>query len=280
MKRLMARGFARLLVVGLAVGLLSGSAAAQEHFDVLLYDDGSGSLTAGAVDVDTADAFPGVQVIEGEMLGDTLSGTPTFVAEEPGYFSYSDTAVAGPPPGFPGGADNLPGNADIRLNFLVEPTLGLSLAYWNDGLGAWEAPGVGDSIGISSLLDPGGSIDGTSEIINMVLATTSATGSVDDHPDYELSSGAATGVYLAYGRAGVAGMGAWSNPFWLVFGTIDECEETASCNLAQEMFNEGIEEQIEAAIAHTEATLVPEPGTGLLLAFGLIGLAKARGRRS
>ena len=157
--------------LALALALLAAPIQAQEHFDVLLYEDAGGNLATGAVDVDTAVAEPGNVVIEGELLGDTLSGTPTFVGEGPGFFSYSDTAVSGPPPGFPAGADNLPGSATVSLDFLIEPTLGLSLAYWDNG---WVAPGAGDSIMMDTLLDPGGSIDGTSEILDMVLATTSS----------------------------------------------------------------------------------------------------------
>ena len=263
--------------IGLAIGLVAGVAEAQEHFDVLLYEDASGELAAGAVDVDTGTAEPGTVVIEGELFGDT-TGTPSFVGEEPGFFSYSDNAVGGGPPGFPAGADNLLGDVEVSLDFLLEPTLGRSLSFWNDGLGTWEAPGSGDSIMMSTLLDPGGSIDGTSEILDMVLATTAASGFLDDHPDYELATGSATGVYLVYGQANVTGYGAASNPFWIVFGTLDVCEETDTCNAFQEAFNEGIELQIENAIAYTQSVLVPEPTTGLLTALGLAGLTGARRR--
>ena len=262
--------------LALALALLAAPIQAQEHFDVLLYDDGAGNLTTGAVDVDTAAAEPGTVVVEGELLGDTLSGSPTFVGEGPGFFSYGDPAISGGPPGFPAGADNLPGNAQISLDFLIEPTLGLSLAFWDNG---WVAPGAGDSITMDTLVDPGGTIDGTTEIIDMVLGTSSASGALDDHPDYVLSSGAPTGVYLAYGVANVAGLGD-SNPFWIVFGTLDECEETETCNAAQEAFNEEIEETIEYAIGFTNSNLVPEPGTGLLVSLGLLGMSRVRGRKS
>ncbi|MEM7409311.1 MAG: PEP-CTERM sorting domain-containing protein [Myxococcota bacterium] len=256
--------------------MISGAATAQEHFDVLLYEDAGGNLAAGGSDVDTAEAFPNQNVFEAELLGDTLLPTPTFVGDEPGFFSYSDTAVGGPPVGFPAGADNLPGSADVRLNFRVEPTLGLSFARWNDGLGMFEAPGAGESIMLDTLLDPGGSIDGTSEVLNLLLGPTSATGALDDHPDYELSTAAGTGVFLGYGDASVDGFGAPTNPFWIVFGTIDECEETETCNAMQEAFNVSIEEQIEAAILYTETVLVPEPSTALLVGLGMLAMAGRR----
>lgn len=268
-----------LLGAALVAGVAALPSAAQEHFDVLLYEDAGGNLKSGGVAVGTAEAFPDLDALEGELFGDTTSGTPTFASEEPGFFSYSDTAISGGPPGFPAGADNLPGSAQVTLDFLIEPTLGRSLSYWNDVSGMWEAPLLGESIAIDTLLDPGGTIDGTSEILDMVLATTASDGFLDDHPDFELAGGSRTGVYLAFGQAEVAGYGSPSDPFWIVFGTLDECEETETCNPTQEAFNLDIEEQIEAAIAYTETNLVPEPGTGLLLALGLLGLGASGSRR-
>ena len=251
-------------------------AGAQEHFDVLLYEDSSGELAAGAVDVDTAEVNL-INVLEGELLGDTTAVTPTFVGEDPGFFSFSDTAVSGPPPNWPLGADNLLGSAAVTLDFLVEPTLGRSLSYWDGSM--WVAPGVSDNILIDSLLDPGGTIDGgISEVLDLALADTNPSGSLDAHPDYTLSTGSPTGVYLAYGQAEVAGYGSPSNPFWIVFGTLDECEETETCDPGQEAFNEAIELQIEDAIDYT-FSIVPEPSTGLLLALGILGLGRAGSRR-
>ena len=90
------------LCLSMALGL-AGPAVAQEHFDVLLYEDAGGNLASGAVDVDTAGVEPDTRVLEGELLGDTLSGTPTFAGEDPGFFSFGDGAVppSGTPPGWP-----------------------------------------------------------------------------------------------------------------------------------------------------------------------------------
>ena len=140
----------------------------------------------------------------------------------------------------------------------------------------FEAPGAGESLLLDTLLDPGGSIDGTTEVLDLLLGPTSATGALDDHPDYTLSAAAGTGVFLGYGDATVDGFGAPTNPFWIVFGTLDECEETNSCDAMQEAFNLDIEEQIEAAITYTQNVLVPEPTTGLLVGLGMLGLAGRR----
>ncbi len=288
-----------LLGAALAASVAALPSAAQEHFDVLLYDDGAGNLTAGGAEVGTAVAFPDVRVFEAEMFGDSSTIDPAdgvggelggdFLAEEPGFFSYSDAQVSGGPPGFPAGADNLPGDAEVRLNWLVEPTLGRSLSFWDDGLGEWADVPSGETLLIDTdfTTDPGLTLGGTTEILDMVLATTgtgdpSTEGALDDHPDFTMVSGSTAGVYLAYGTAEVDGLNGPSAPYWLVFGTLDECEETESCDEDQEDFNLAIEEQIEAAILYTETNLVPEPGTALLLSLGLLGLGVtgSRGRRA
>jgi hypothetical protein len=97
------------------------------------------------------------------------------------------------------------------------------------------------------------------------------------HPTFDI--GSAQGAFLAYGVAHVDGLTVPSNPFWLVFGTLDECVETESCDALQAAFNEDIELQIESAIEYTNANLVPEPGTAFLLALGLGALAHGGCRR-
>jgi len=252
---------------------ISGSASAQ-HLDVLLYDDGSGNARTGGVDVDLLAPDLDTHVFEAELLGDTTLPTPTFAGAEPGFFGVSDAQAGLLPP--PNG--NLPAGAGVTLDFLLEPTLGLSLARWNQSLGVFEAPG-GASILLTTPADPfGGSLDGTSEVLGLVLGTSASNGSLHEHPTFDI--GSAQGVFLAYGVAHVDGLASPSNPFWLVFGTLDECVETASCNSIQEAFNEDIELQIGSAMEYTNATLVPEPGTALLLALGLGAFAHGGRRRS
>lgn len=267
------RGSLRGLVATLFVALLPSGAFAQ-HFDVLLYDNGVGDLRAGGVDVDTSTPEVDVLVIEGEMFGDTGAVTPTYTGEDPGFFSFSDGAAG--LLAFPD--DNLPGSAAVTLDFLTEPTLGRTLSYWDDGLGLWTAVPAAESITFEVGATNFGAVDGTSEVLGIALGSTSGTGFLDDHPDY-VGGALTAGAYLLFGQASVAGLSGPSNPFWMVMGTLDECEETASCNATQEAFNEAVEEQIEAAILYTENNLaffVPEPGTFALSAMGLVGLGFLR----
>lgn len=263
------RGRVLGLVAGMALasfGLAASAGAGEAHYDVLLFDDGAGNLRAGAIDVDALTPELDNVVLEGELFGDTLLGAPpTFQGADPGFFSVSDANA-----GILGGSNtNLPGGATVTVDFLVEPTLNISLAYWN-GSSFGSTPG-GETLSITKGATAYGALGGSSSVLGVEIGTTSAGGFLDDHPDFDLGAGA-TGVYLAYGRANVTGFSGPSNPFWIVFGTLDLCAETASCSALQEQFNLEIEEQIEAAIGYVNATLVPEPSTALLMALGLAGL--------
>lgn len=247
----------------------------EAHFDVLLYDDGAGNLQAGAIDVDELIPDLGNVAIEGELLGDSTSGTPSYAGEDPGFFSLSDVNA-----GLLGGSNtNLSAGASVTVDFLVEPTLNISLAYWDEGLGQFGATPNGETLALIQGASEFGSIGGTAEVLGVAIGTTGGTGFLDDHPDYVLGEGAEEGVYLAYAQANVTGFGDPSNPFWIVFGTLDVCEEDGNCSEAQELFNEGIEEQIEAGIEYVNTALVPEPGTALLMGLGLMGLSHAGRRR-
>ena len=266
-----------------AVSLLfaAGSAFAQhdehehehEHVDVLLYSDGSGNLGAGSVDVDELEAEFDHVVFEVEAHGDVLSaGNSSFQSAAPGFYSMSDANV-----GNLNGNDNLPGNAAITIDFLVEPTLNISLAYWDESLEQFSAPTGSAALTVTSGDSLFGSLAGTNEVLGAAIGTTSGTGAHDEHFDFDLSVDN-DGVYLAYAQANVAGLNGPSNPFWLLFATIDECEETDSCSTPAGYFNGEYEHQMEEAVAYVESTLVPEPGTGMLFGLGLMGLARGSRR--
>ena len=267
-----AAGVGFLLLSAVSLFAVAGAAFAQEeaHLDVLLYDDGAGNLRTGAIDVGTITPDLGNFAIEGEFFGDSTAGTPSYQGATPGFYSLSDANA-----GVLGGLNqNLPGGAAISLDFLVEPTLNISLAYWDDGVGQFGATPNNETLTITEGASFFGSLGGTTEVTGVSLGSTSAsTGFFDNHADYDLGAGTA-GVYLAYVQANVVGFSDPSNPFWLIFGTLDGCEETASCSITQEAFNAGIEAQIESGISYVNTTLVPEPGTALLFGLGLMGLGR------
>jgi len=256
-----------MAVFGVFVLIPTAQADEEGHFDVLLFDDGAGRARVGAVDVDDLTPELGNVVVEGELFGDTSGATPTFQGEDPGFFSFSNTNA-----GLLGGPNtNLPANAAVSVDFLVEPTLNISLAAWDDTAGSFGATPAGVGLTLTKGASFFGTLGGTNEILDVAIGTTSATGFLDDHPDYDLGA-APAGVYLAFGQANVEGLEGPSNPFWLVFGTLDICEETDSCSALQESFNAGVEEQIERAIDYANTALVPEPSTALLMSLGLMGL--------
>ena len=222
--------------------MVPGAALAQhdhehgDHFDVLVYTDGTGNLQVGGVDVDELEADLDNVVFEIEAHGDT-----SFQAETPGFFSLADANI-----GTLAGNDNLPASSAVTIDFLVEPTLNISLAYWDEGTEAFGATPSSETMSVIKGANLFGSIGGTNEVLGAAIGTTSSTGFMDEHFDFDFGT-ATPGVYLAYGQANASGVSGPSNPFWLVFGTIDHCEEDDSCNAAQELFNEEIEHWSAAA---------------------------------
>ena len=230
-----------------------------QNLGVLLYDGGAGDLRAGALAFDSLTPEVDSVVFKIALKGDSVAGS--FGAQRPDYWGLADVQV----PVLGGSRDNLPPGQDVAVDFLIEPTSGLSLAYWDDSTSQFGPLPPGETLSIS-LLATQEFLDGTNEVLGFDLGTTSTTtGSVYAPVNYYFGAGTTPGVYLAYAQSHVQGLSGPSNPFWIVFGTLDDCLP-GSCTPTQEAFNASIEAQLDAAVDHIYATRLPDlppPGTPL-----------------
>ena len=224
-----------------------------DRLGVLFYDDGAGNLRAGAYDwsTSTPDVMLESVVIRGELEGDSTTGT--FGYNQPDFWSVSDVNA----PSLGGSRDNLPPNANVSLDFLVEPTLNTSLAYWDSATRRFVAPPAGETLELTDFSVVLGSLGGTNEARNIDLGTTGSAGALYEIIDYTLPAGSSPGVYLVYARASVSGLVSPSNPVWLVLGTFEACY--SNCTTAEMIFNAGIDAELDEAIAYVHSELISAP---------------------
>lgn len=252
------------LVLVLA-GALWTTAAAQAHLDVLPFVDSGGDLAIGGFDFNaSANPFVETQIFEGELTDRFSPGQ--FRGDDPGFVGVSDT-LAGL---LPAGSDNLPAEALVTLNIVLDPLLGnRSMSFWN-GVGAVSLGPVpdGEVLEISKFSFVS-VLDGSNAISGFPVGETSTVGSLHDHLDFVLSgddSGApddvTEGVYVIRGSMSVddASFPDPSSPLYIVLGTFTDLNR------------EFMEEAVGASAAYIKTTVIPEPGTALLLAVGLFGL--------
>ena len=270
-----------LTVIFTSLTLAAMGAVAEEehehdhegHVDALVYQSG-GQVQMGLIDVECAGGAgePGCEdhgqpgnVYEAELEVEGTSPGQHGHSESPGFFSL--------PTGGQAALDDLggtllPGNAAHSIDFVFAPNSlasNTSILYW-DGTGtsvSWGGVANGEFFEIEGNADSGGDLLGTSVLSGVLLDSTGANGGFDTHPEYHLEGDGAdpsAGFYAIFGVTNIAGL-ASSDPWAVVFGYGLEDEE------AHEM-----------AVASIE-TVVPEPGTAILMGLGLVGLA-ARGRRA
>lgn len=250
-----------------ALTIASANAVAQDHghFDVFVGISG-GDTAYGGIDVDDGDITLNERVFESEMGENVLDNI--FFSDEPGFNHPEDDAV------LPAGVSSLAMGDEIFVNKLPLTVEGdtSELFFW-DGVGLPSfAPAVGVDFDI--VAGAGGSI-----------GTAGAGGGFDDHPLFELSAGGSfptPGIYLGSMQVQVNALEP-SDPLFLVMGTeglitadflgISQMEFDM---LSDDDLDEELEEVIEAAAEFVETSVIPEPGSALLLVVA--GLCLSHGR--
>ena len=241
------------------------------HVDALVYQSG-GQVQMGLIDVECAGGAgePGCEdhgqpgnVYEAELEQEGSPGSYHGHSESPGFFSL--------PTGGQAALDDLggtllPGNAAHTVDFVSAPSslgAGQSILYW-DGSGSVSWSGVvnNEFFEIDGNAGTGGDLLGTSVLSGVVLDSTGANSGFDTHPEYHLEgdgSDPTIGFYAIFGVTNIAGL--TSSDSWAV------------------VFDYGVEDEAAHEMAvDSIASVVPEPGTAILMGLGLVGLA-ARGRR-
>lgn len=240
---------------------------ALAHSDVLLRSDGTKTLVGAASDLAMEEGGPffdlETNVFEAVFFNPASPQFPfnyDFERGEPGFYSE---------PGLSVGLD-LPGSADVSLALtpFSLPT-GTDTAFYWDGSGAVDFQPI-------SVAQPGVAFT-FAPMGPSPFATTAAGGSLDDHPLFGLTGGAADGVYLVRPSATVAGLDA-SDPFsmvWLASSVLTTEDLAEELEEALEAYEEGGPEPVvggtnfaffEEAVEFAEG--VPEPSAGLLVVVG------------
>lgn len=257
---------AALLAALVAMGDARADEEAHGHFDVFIGAAG-GDTAYGGIEVDEGEVELGERVFEAEMGENPLD--MIYFADEPGFNHPEDDSA------LPAGVTSLSMGDEI---FVVKQTFDFDgassdLFFW-DGTGAPSfTPAVDADFDIVTP-GAGGSI-----------GTAGAGGGFDDHPLFELSNSGAfptPGIYLGGFEAQV-GMLNPTDLLYLVMGTeglitadflgISQGEFDM---LTDEELDEELEEVIELAVGHVEASLVPEPASVLMLSLAGVALAVRR----
>lgn len=226
----------RFAVIGLAACALLGSTSqTQAHVDILLYQQ-DGSLRAGGFDFGgTPPALPEYRTFANTMLG--ILATPGYrYTGSPGWNALSL------PTQLPAGAAVLPGTSQVTVDGPVLPASlsGRNLAHW-DGVSPMAfGPVPGGEVLLHRRLSSTGSgftvfDGGATASPALPLFSTSVSGGVHYHPNYELYGNASldpfstdaptAGIYLASFRASMAGLGS-AEPVYALF-SVDMPDDTA-----------------------------------------------------
>lgn len=211
------------VLAGLAVAVAASAASAGAVDVYLTIEDGQ--VRTGAIDkLNGFVVTPDVRVFEAE-LGEEGPGA----GDDPGFFT--ETFTAGTSIGF-----------EIRDG----------LQEWDGSTFNYSALTMDLSKGPLSATTPAGA----GIVPGFNFATADATGFFDDHPEFELSDGLVSGVFLLTLSVTTDAPGvAASDDIYIVFG------------------NDVSESLIEAAEEYVETVIIPAPGAAVLaagaLAFGV-----------
>ena len=247
------------LALALTASAAAGHAGAQ-HADILLVVNPGGNLVAGQIDIGSTSVLDvDTRVYEGEFEGPFNN---IWTTDEPGFnaLSSGNTGL------LPAGYTTLPGSTSVTFdaNAITLNAGTANLWHWN-GLGEVNFAAVADptvleiSNNFSIPTFPSITLDGSGAgVTGFEIDATGPSGDLHEHTNFRVyntdASAPDTGFYL-WSLTLHAGAGLQTDPLYFVHGL-------------------GIEDEVahEAAIGYVEASLVPEPGSAVLLMLGVTGL--------